>query len=94
MLRDCWGVIFQHFQIAPRPAELTELADGRWLAVGDYVGTERGTGWAVRASFAHVLRLFDGRVVELRQITDTAMWAPRPLSRAHRPRHPAACLRL
>lgn len=74
MLRDCWAVIFAHYEIAPRPAEIVELPDGRLVALGQYVGIERATRRAVNATFAHVLRLRDGLIVELHQITDTASW--------------------
>ena len=74
MLRDCWAVVFAHYDIAPRPDEIAELTDGRILALGLYTGCERATNRPVNAAFAHVLRLRDGLVVELRQVTDTASW--------------------
>jgi ketosteroid isomerase-like protein len=52
---------------------------GRWLdagesivALGEYHGTNRATGRAMTAAFAHVLWLRDGRVVRFEQYADTA----------------------
>jgi 2-(1,2-epoxy-1,2-dihydrophenyl)acetyl-CoA isomerase len=45
------------------------------VVTGRYVGQARGTGRALDAAFAHVLRFAgDGRISELVQITDTARW--------------------
>jgi ketosteroid isomerase-like protein len=41
------------------------------LTTGYYTGTYRATGGSVRAEFAHVWTLSDGRVVGFRQYTDT-----------------------
>ncbi len=52
---------------------------GRWLdagesivALGEYHGTNRATGRAMTAAFAHVLWLREGRVVRFEQYADTA----------------------
>lgn len=43
------------------------------VALGEYSGTYRETGRAFRAPFAHVWTLEDGKAVEFRQFTDTAL---------------------
>lgn len=48
----------------------------RVTAVGTYRGTARATGEPVEAAFAHILTIRDGRISELRQITDTVRWTP------------------
>jgi ketosteroid isomerase-like protein len=52
---------------------------GRWLdagesivALGEYHGTNRVTGQAMTAAFAHVLWLREGRVIRFEQYADTA----------------------
>jgi uncharacterized protein len=75
MLREVWGRAFAHFAIHPEPEEVVPTADGRVLVLGWYVGTARETGAPVRARFAHLIRLRDGLLVELEQITDSARWA-------------------
>ncbi len=41
------------------------------VAVGYYTGVYRATGTAVRAQFAHVYKLREGKVVSFQQYTDT-----------------------
>jgi ketosteroid isomerase-like protein len=52
---------------------------GRWLEAGDsvvalgaYRGTCRKTGKSMRAAFAHIYWLYDGRIVSFEQYADTA----------------------
>ncbi len=50
------------------------VAEGDTVVVlGEYSGTYRATGRAMRAPFAHVWALSDGRVVSFTQITDTVL---------------------
>lgn len=52
----------------------TYLADGdRVAAFGVYSGTYRKTGKAMAASFAHLYRLEDGKIVSVEQYVDSAM---------------------
>lgn len=52
----------------------TYLADGdRVAAFGMYAGTYGQTGKAMRASFAHLYRLSDGKIVRMEQYVDSAM---------------------
>ena len=53
-----------------------------WLDAGDHVvllgtygGTYKATGRSVRAQFAHVWLVTDGRVVRFQQYTDTKQFA-------------------
>ena len=74
MLRDVWGRAAAHYELHPAPEEYVPTADGRVLVLGWYVGTARATGAPVRARFAHLIRVVDGVLVELEQITDSAAW--------------------
>lgn len=54
----------------------TYLADGdRVAAFGVYSGTYRQTGNAMQASFAHLYRLEQGKIVSMEQFVDSAMVA-------------------
>jgi ketosteroid isomerase-like protein len=75
MLRDCWARVFRVLDTRPVPDELVATEDGRVIALGRYRGRGRDSGRPHDAAFVHVLRFRDGRVVELRQITDSRRWA-------------------
>ena len=50
----------------------TYLADGdRVAAFGVYTGTYRATGKAMTATFAHLYRLEDGRIISMEQCVDS-----------------------
>jgi len=52
----------------------TYLQDGdRVAAFGVYSGTYRATGKSMRATFAHLYELRDGKIVRMTQYVDTAM---------------------
>jgi len=52
----------------------TYLADGdRVAAFGVYSGTYAATGKAMRATFAHLYRLENGRIASMEQYVDSAM---------------------
>ena len=52
----------------------TYLADGdRVAAFGVYSGTYRDTGKAMTATFAHLYRLKDGKIISMEQYVDSAM---------------------
>jgi uncharacterized protein len=74
MLERVWGKVFAHYEISVEPEELLVSGDDRVTAVGRYRGVERATGRPVDAVFAHVLTVRDGRVAELKQVTDTRSW--------------------
>lgn len=74
MLAEVWAPVFSAYDVVPTPEELIPAGSERVVAIGAYRGTERTTGKAVNAAFAHVLHMSDGRVRELIQITDTASW--------------------
>lgn len=74
MLAGCWSQVFAALDTRPAPDEYLPAGSDRMVVTGRYVGHARGTGRALDAAFAHVLRFADGRVSELVQITDTARW--------------------
>jgi ketosteroid isomerase-like protein len=47
--------------------------DDRVAAFGVYSGTYRATGRAMTATFAHLYRLKDGKIVSMEQYVDSAM---------------------
>lgn len=52
----------------------TYLADGKRVAAfGVYSGTYRKTGKAMSATFAHLYRLEDGKIVSMEQYVDSAV---------------------
>lgn len=52
----------------------TYLADGdRVAAFGMYSGVYRQTGKAMQASFAHLYRLQNGKIVDMQQFVDSTM---------------------
>lgn len=50
------------------------VAEDHVVVLGEYAGTHRTSGRSFTAPFAHVWRFEDGRLVEFRQLTDTALW--------------------
>lgn len=76
MLGDVWGPVFANYDMHVEADELLPSGDDRVTAVGAYRGTVRATGEPVAAAFAHILTIRDGRISELRQITDTVRWTP------------------
>ncbi len=56
------------------PEELLGAGD-RVVALGTYTGTYNATGRAVRAQFAHIWGLREGKPVSFRQYTDTKQFA-------------------
>ncbi len=75
MRTNLWWRIGEHFRASAVPEDFQVLEDGRLVVVGTYRGTARKSGATLEAAFVHVLG-FDsqGRIVALRQLTDTAAW--------------------
>ena len=73
-IRDGWWAIGRAFRVRAEPEEWVETTDGRLLVLGTYRGRARSTGVAVEAAFAHLWTARDGRLVALRQLTDTVGW--------------------
>ena len=55
------------------PEEVLDAGD-TVVGCGYYAGKYRQTGRAVRAQFAHVFKIRDGRVTKFQQYTDTAQF--------------------
>lgn len=65
------GVEYEGFVVTP----VTYLPSGDRVAVlGRYTGTNRATGEALDAQFAHVFTVSDGKITRFQQYTDTAQW--------------------
>jgi ketosteroid isomerase-like protein len=75
MLRDCWAQVFIAYNMAVEADRYLVCSADEVVVLGFYRGSERATGDAVDARFAHVLTLRDGHVASLEQITDTRSWA-------------------
>jgi ketosteroid isomerase-like protein len=75
MIHETWWPIGRSYRMRVEPEEWIACEDGRLLVLGRYRGHARSTGRPVDAAFAHLWTVRDGRVVALRQLTDTALWA-------------------
>jgi uncharacterized protein len=74
MIADVWGAVFQAYDVRVDVDRYLACGTDEVVAVGRYRGTERATGHPVDAAFAHVLRVDDGHITSLQQITDTRRW--------------------
>lgn len=73
-MRAFWREVGRAYEISPQPHDITELADGRVLVTGVYLGTARSTGRKLEAAFTHTITHAGGRITGLIQLTDTARW--------------------
>jgi ketosteroid isomerase-like protein len=65
------GAGYEGFVVTPT----VFIASGdRVVALGRYSGTNRATGEALDAQFAHVFTVTGGKVTRFQQYTDTAQW--------------------
>lgn len=65
------GAGYEGFAVTPT----VFIASGdRVVALGRYTGTNRATGEALSAQFAHVFTVMGGKVTGFQQYTDTAQW--------------------
>ena len=65
------GAQFEGFVVTPA----TYLRSGdRVVVMGRYTGTNRATGEALDAQFAHVFTVSGGKIIHFQQYTDTAQW--------------------
>jgi ketosteroid isomerase-like protein len=67
-LAKVWGPVHAAYGAVPYPDELIDTGPDRVVAVGEYRGP------TFSATFAHIIRVRDGRMTELHQITDTGSW--------------------
>lgn len=75
MLSEVWAPIAQRFRVRPVPAQFHRCDDGHVIVIGSYTGEPAGPDRPLNAAFAHTLAFREGRVVELRQVTDSQRWA-------------------
>lgn len=75
VLRDVFGTFRADWETWK--VEIDEYLDAgdAVIVLGWYVGTYKATGRSMRASFAHVYTVRDGRIVRFVQYTDTALIA-------------------
>jgi len=74
MLTEVWTPIARRFAARPVPERFLSCDGGEMLVLGHYRGQPPGSGHPFVAPFAHELAFRDGRIAELRQITDTQQW--------------------
>lgn len=74
MLAGAWIPAFLTYRAVPVPDETVVGHDGTTVVLGRYRGRPPTTGVDFDAGFAHLFRLRDGLICELRQITDTRRW--------------------
>ncbi len=74
MLTDVWAPIARRFGVRPVPDRYYTSDDDGVIVTGTYTGEPPGADHPLSAAFAHVLAFRDGRIAELRQITDTQRW--------------------
>src|SRR5258708_39356441 len=67
-----FGSDWDEFTITPE--EWLDAGD-RIVVLGTYSGTHKSTGKQVRAQFAHIVSVKEGRVVRFQQYTDTKQFA-------------------
>ncbi|MGI8559369.1 MAG: nuclear transport factor 2 family protein [Solirubrobacteraceae bacterium] len=75
MLTEVWTPVALRFGSRPVPERFLSCDDGDVVVTGSYIGQPPGSEEQLMAAFAHVLEFRDGRIVELRQITDTQRWS-------------------
>ena len=75
MMDRAWLPVMAMFAALPHPERIYDAGDDTVIAVGEYRGVVPSTGRSLTAAFAHVIRVVDGNIAELRQITDTRAWA-------------------
>lgn len=73
-IRAGWWAIGRAFALSAELAEWVECADGRLLVLGRYSGHVRSTGAMLDAAFAHLWSAGEGKLIGLRQFTDSARW--------------------
>ncbi len=74
MVVDVWGRVASAYAVAPEPDEYVEVGHDRVIVLGHYRGHPRPSGTVFDAAFAHDLRIANGRIRRLVQITDTHRW--------------------
>ena len=75
VIERVWGRLDEDWEnLTATPAELLLCGKDTVVALGSYSGRCRATGREMKAAFAHVCTVENGRLRRLRQYTDTARW--------------------
>jgi 2-(1,2-epoxy-1,2-dihydrophenyl)acetyl-CoA isomerase len=69
-----WWEMGRLFKIHVEPEQWMDLADGRLLVIGRYVGAGRRTGVPFDAAFVHLFSAVDGQLTALWHLTDSAQF--------------------
>jgi ketosteroid isomerase-like protein len=69
-----WWAIGRRYAVRAEPEDVLPCAAGRLVVRGRYRGRRRSDDRPVDAEFIHIWRASEGRLIELRQLTDTARW--------------------
>jgi uncharacterized protein len=75
MVEEVWIPVYRQFGCIPYVERSYAAGRDTVLTIGHYRGVVPSTGREVEAAFAHEIRVRDGAIIELRQITDTCSWA-------------------
>ena len=67
-VRNVWGRLSNGIELHCEPDRKLPVAPGEFVVLGYYLGD----GW--KAPFAHIVTTRDGKILSLRQITDTRCW--------------------
>jgi 2-(1,2-epoxy-1,2-dihydrophenyl)acetyl-CoA isomerase len=73
-IRDGWWAIGRAFAVRAETAEWIDCEGECLLVLGRYGGHARSTGAELDAAFAHLWTARGGKLVALRQLTDSARW--------------------
>jgi ketosteroid isomerase-like protein len=74
MIDDGWWAIGRRWAVRAVPEGWHRLGVGGLLVTGRYRGRHRESGAPVDAAFTHQWTARHGRLIALRQVTDTAAW--------------------
>jgi len=73
MIHEVWEKVAEELEMTPVP-EQTYVVDDVAVVQGTYRGRSRRTGRSLVAWFVHIWLIEGERLVELKQVTDTAAW--------------------
>jgi ketosteroid isomerase-like protein len=74
MFERAWLPAYRTYWATPYPETTIVASDDTVVVLGHYRGVPPVTGTSFEAVFAHVFTLRNGKIAELRQITDSQRW--------------------